>query len=339
MKKALLYILLPVFMIGISCNRQPAGTVSEETNTSESAPTGLDGITALINIDTSNAILYQQRAMIYLSQRDHNKAMRDMLAAIQLDPGNASYLLTLSDIYLSMGLLDNCAESLNKALELDPENTESMLKLSEIHLIRKNYREAIENADKAIVVDKSNPLPYFIKGYIFAEAGDTVNAIKNYLEAIDRNQEYYDAYMQLGLIYSTVGNRIAIDYFNNALNIDPQSIEAIYALAMFYQQAGDAENAIAAYNKLILLDPQNVYANYNLGYVHLVLMGDFEQAIDFFDKALALKPDYFEAIYNLGYCYELLGDYDMARNLYKDVLELEVNYEKAIAGLNRIYGK
>ena len=99
-----------------------------------------------------------------------------------------------------------------------PENTESMLKLSEIHLILKNYKEALENADRAIAVDKSNPLPYFMKGYTFAEAGDTVNAFKSYLEAVDRNQEYYDAYVQLGLIYSISGSQLAIDFFNNALN-------------------------------------------------------------------------------------------------------------------------
>jgi len=337
MKKSLYLMLAVVFFAGLGCNRQSEESGNDNSNAPVS--TSIDDLNAKIKTDTANASLYHQRAMLYLAEKNPNMAMRDMLSAIQLDPDNPSLLISLSDIYLSMGLLDNCAESLNKALELDPENTESMLKLSEIYLILKNFPEAIESADRAIEVDKSNPLPYFIKGYTFAEAGDTLNAIKSYLDAIDRNQEYYDAYVQLGLIYSTAGNRLAVDYFNNALNINPESIEAIYALGMFFQDAGETENAIAAYSKLLVLDPQNIYANYNLGYVHLVLMGDYEQAIGFFDQAIVLKPDYFEAMYNKGYCLELLGEYQQARDLYNEVLEIEVNYDKAIQGLNRIYGK
>jgi tetratricopeptide (TPR) repeat protein len=265
--------------------------------------------------------------------------MRDMLAAIERDPDNPEYLLTLSDIFLSMGLAENCAETLDKVLELEPENTEAMLKLAEIYLLLENYPEAIANADKAIAVDRTNALPHFIKGWTFAEAGDTVNAIKSYLEAIDRKQDYYDAYIQLGLIYSTANNVLAIDYLNNALNIDPQSVEAMYALGMFYQDAGDAETAMTYYNQLLTIDPSNVYATYNLGYIYLVLIGDYEKAIEQFDQALMLKPDYFEALYNKGYCLELLGEYSAARDAYSEVLEMETNYQKAIDGLNRIYNK
>lgn len=316
--------------------------VKEDTNTeAQSDPTlnVIEQLSTEIKSDTANADLYAQRAQAHLQKRNHNMAMRDMLAATQLDPDNASYMLILSDIYLSMGLLDNCTESLNKALELEPDNIESYLKLAEIHLIMREYKEALVSADKAIDLDKLNPLPYSIKAYTYAEAGDTINAIKNYLEVIDKDQRNYDAYIQLGLIYSTKGNPIAIDYFNNALNIDPQSVEALYALAMFFQTHEDIENTISVYNRLLVIEPDNVYANYNLGYVNLVLLGDSETALGYFEKASLINPNYFQALYNLGYCYELQGNYAEARRLYNTVLEIEVNYEKAIAGLNRIFGK
>jgi tetratricopeptide (TPR) repeat protein len=240
---------------------------------------------------------------------------------------------------MSMGLYENSMESLNRVLVIDPENTESLLKLAELNLILRKYREAIDYSRQAIALDSRDPLPYFIMAYTFAEAGDTVQAIKNYLEVVNRDQDYYDAYIQLGLIYSTAGNDLAVDYFNNALNLDPNSIEALYALAMYYQQTENATNAIATYNKLLLIDPENVYANYNLGYVHLVLLNDFKQAIKYFTKAVELNPRYYEALYNLGYCYELTADYGRARELYNKTLEIEVNYDRAVEGLNRVYGK
>ena len=338
MKNTIYFMLLAAVMVLASCNPK-SSEQAENLNTTDSLPKGVEDITLLIMQDSSNASLFVDRAMIYLSEKEHNLAMRDMITAIQMDPGNTSYLLGLSDIYMSMGLLDNCLETLHKILEVEPENVESILKIAEINLILKKYKEAIAFADKAIAIQKSNPLPEFIKGYTYAEAGDTVGAIQCYLEAVSKDQSYYDAYIQLGLIYSVAGNRLAIDYFNNALNIDPQSIEAFYALAMFYQEADDHENAIATYNKLLLIDPQNIYALYNLGYVYLVLLRNYEDAIGYFDQVLAMQPAYFEALYNKGYCYELLGDYATAREIYKAVLEIETNYEKAIAGLNRVYEK
>ena len=338
MKNSVLYLLLLLALITFSCDHM-GGSQDNNTQASDTALSDLDQLTASIMQDSANAALYQERAMIYLARQNENMALRDVNMAIQLDPQNSGYILTLSDIYMSMGLFENCMESLKRVLVLDPENSESFLKLAELNLILRKYKEALDNANQAIALDKQNPLPYFIKAYTYAEAGDSNNAIKSYLEVVSMDQNYYDAYIQLGLIYSTANNSLAIDYFNNALNIDPNSIEALYALAMFYQQTEDADNAIAIYNKLLLIDPENVYGHYNLGYVQLVLLGDFEQAITYFAKAAELNPQYFEAIYNQAYCYELSGNYEKARELYNKVLEIEVNYDKAIAGLNRIYGK
>ena len=333
----LIMILLAGIML-VSCDQQ-SGKSGNETIAVVSDTSSVEELSSLIREDSANAALYHQRALLYLGQEQQNLAMRDMLTAIQLDRENASYMLTLSDIYMSMGLFDNCVEALEKALEIDPENNESMLKLAELNLILKKYKEALQYADKAIDMNRSNPLPYFLKGFTYAEAGDTVSAIKNYLEAIDKDQNYYDAYIQLGFIYSTRGNRLAIDYFNNALNIDPESIEALYALGIFYQESGDAENAISAYNKILVISPGYVYAYYNLGYINLVLLDDYRTATNYFKQVLELDPEYFEAAYNLGYCHELLGEYAQAREMYNRALEVEVNYQRAIDGLNRISGK
>jgi len=329
------FLLISLFgIMMVSCNQQGDKKSDDQQPVSE-----IDDLSMMITEDSTDAGLFEQRAIAYLNEKNHNMAMRDMLYAIQLDPDNAAYMLTLSDIYLSMGLMENCMESLDRALELDPDNVESMLKLAEINLIMRKHKEALEYAEMAIEADKSNPLPYFIKGFTYEEAGDTVGAIKNYLEAIDKNQSYYDAYVQLGLIYSTANNPLAIDYFNNALKLDPQSVEALYALGLFYQQIEDVENAITIYKRLLVVDPQNAYCHYNLGYVNLVFLKNFEEAVIHFDRAAQLKPDYFEALFNKGYCYELLGEIEKARELYKEVLKIQVNYPRAVEGLNRIQGK
>ena len=338
MKNIILGFLLLAMMAMLSCQRK-SGEKAADTPAADTAALTIETITRQIMQDSSNAGLFRDRAILYLAQQNPNRALRDMNAAIALKPGNPRYMLDLADIFMSMGLIDNTMESLNKALSLDPDNMETLLKLAEINLILQQYKAAVEYSDKAIILEKSNPLPYFIKAYAFAETGDTLLAIKTYLEAVSVDQDYYDAYVQLGLIYSKAKNRLAIDYLNNALNIRPESTEALYALALAYQEQEQAENAIQTYNRLIIINPQHVYAHYNLGYAHLVFLNDYEQAITYFDKVLELDPGYYDALYNKAYCYELLGDPATAWDLYKQVLEIAVNHEKAIDGLNRLEGR
>ncbi len=39
-------------------------------------------------------------------------------------------------------------------------------------------------------------------------------------------------------------NKLAVDYFNNALNIKPDNIDVSYYLAMYYQETGSYDEAI-----------------------------------------------------------------------------------------------
>ena len=130
--------------------------------------------------------------------------------------------------------------------------------------------------------------------------------------------------------------RIAADYLRNALNIKPDSKEALYLLGMFYQENGQYEKAIDTYAILGKLDTTYRNAPYNTGYIYLVYLNDYKKAIVYFSQAIQRDPEYAEAFYNRGYAYELSGKYQEAYADYKMTLKLKDNYEKAIEGLNRI---
>ncbi|MEZ4917299.1 MAG: hypothetical protein R2836_10000 [Chitinophagales bacterium] len=49
--------------------------------------------------------------------------------------------------------------------------------------------------------------------------------------------QFYNAYMQLGLIYDEIGDETALQYFNNALRIGFITVEKLnMPLSYFYQQ-------------------------------------------------------------------------------------------------------
>ena len=325
-------ILLPGILIIASC-----GNGEKKVSTSaDSLPPELAGITKMIEAQPDNASLYNDRAVIYLNRKEPDKALNDATRAVALDSDNPAWYRTLSDVYFMQGKIQKCRETLNKALEKNEKDTESLLKLAELFFYMKDYPKTFEYTQKALDIDKLTAKADFINGMAYKDLGDTAKAVKCFQFAIEKDQEYYHAYMQLGLIFSARHNPLAGDYFNNAIRLNPSSIEAYYALGMFMQEHGEYNKAIEAYTKILALDPKYKTAHYNLGYIHLVHLQVFDVAAKHFTNAIACDPNYTEAYYNRGYCYELMGDVTNARKDYEKALKIRPNYMKAVDGQNRL---
>lgn len=326
-------MLIGLFLLSCGDHKQPE---NNKTKTQAVIQDPLIDINNRIDKDSANADLYILRAKYYINQRKANQALKDINKAVHLDPENPANYVTLSDVYLMMGKIHKCREALEKAVKLDRKYQEAYLKLAELSLILQEYQNSFNFIDEVLQIDDMNPTAYFIRGYAFMEIGDTARAIESFRIAVDKDQNYYDAYIQLGLLLSAKKNMMAVDYFNNALNINPQSTEAYYLMGMFYQDNGKIQKAIDTYNNLIKIDPENKFAHYNLGYINLVYLNDFTRAIDYFTTVINLDSKYYDAFYNRGYCNELLGNCQRARQDYQMTLEIERNYQKAIDGLNRL---
>ncbi len=293
-----------------------------------------------INKTPENANLYNERSKLFIDKGQINNALKDIKKALEIDSNNASFYCTLSDIYFEMGKIQKCIGSLKKAISLNNSpktNIDALLKLAKLELYQKNYFKTLEYINDALNIDMLNPKAYFLKGFTYKEMGDTAKAVSNLQTAVEQNPEYYDAYMQLGLIFSKKNN-LAQAYFKNALKIKPESIGALYALGMAYQEdePPQIDKAVETYSEIIEIDPAHKKAYYNIGYLNLVFLKNYNKAINNFTKAIQSDSNYFQAYYNRGYCYELLKDFNNAKKDYKKTLKIKVNYPNAIQGLNRV---
>ncbi len=293
-------------------------------------------ISEKIQKDPNNAILYHSRAKLYIEKKEINQALGDINKAIQLNDNKPEFYLTLSDIFFAMVEISKSKDALLKAISLDNQNIEAYLKLAELNLYLKQYDETFKYTDKVIEIEKLSAKAYFIKGFASKEKGDTSKAVSNFLKSIEMNPDYYDAFMQLGLLFSIKKNKIAKDYLNSALNLKPNSIEAHYALGMFNQETGNYSDAIKSYENIIALDKNYKEAYYNIGFINLVYLHNYKKAIDYFTLSISIDKAYAEAYYNRGYAYEMSNDITNARADYKIAIDLRANYDKPIEGLNRI---
>ena len=321
----------------VSCQRnKKEAEVKEPLSNADVLLEKLNELNKQIQTDSLNPDYYHERAIFYYENEEFNDALKDIWITLEIDSTYAEYFVTQADIYLGMGKMQACIEALDKALELDSENLRAYIKQAEINIVFHNYKEALDNIDHALKIDELEAKAYFLRGVILLENGDTVRGIRNFQKAIDVDQDYFDAHLQLGMLYADKKNKLAVDYFNNALNIEPKSREVNYYLAMYYQESGDYDMASQIYNAILNNEPDFYFALYNIGYVNLVYLQEFDQAVEYFTQAIEIDPEYADAYYNRGFAYELLKDVENSKKDYKKTLELSPNYEKAIDGLNRI---
>jgi tetratricopeptide (TPR) repeat protein len=329
--------LLFTMVLFMACGQKPksAEPTVEETESVDSTSIGF--LSDEIRDNPGNANLFAARAEIYFQSGNTEEALRDMGLAIKLDSLNPQYYISIAEYYLSTGKSEKSKEFLDICVEHFPENVDGILKLAEIHFLVQQYKEAMEFIVKAQQLDPLLAQPFFLKGLIYKEAGDTLKAIENFQITVNKDPDQYHAYMLLGAIFSDREDSLALDYFRIALKLQPGSIEAWYGIGMFYQQSTLFTHAINAYQTIIdSIDADYEFAHYNIGYIYLHGIKDYKMALLHFTNTIEIKNNYYQAWYNRGYTFEKMEDYNSARSDYKAALNILPNYELSIEGLNRI---
>lgn len=339
MKIAPALLLLCLLGTFLSC-KGPSGKKEDSPPVViDTTPIGkqLAEISRQITAHPYDASLYSIRAKIHLKRNDVNNAAMDITQALKLDSTKADFYLTASDVSLASGVPGQSIVALNKALELDTANIKAREKLAELYFIAMQYDKSIHYLDEILRRDIHDAKAYFMKGMNFKEKGDTTRAIGSFQTAIEQRADYYDPYIQLALIHTARGNKLALQYFEGALRLDPKSEEALYGRGMYYQEVQhDYDKAIQDYTNITLINPKNRNAWYNLGFVHYQYLKVYSEAIKHYSKAIECDPQWPEAWFNRGLTYETMGDIAHAKSDYEQAIKIRPDYEKAKIALGRV---
>lgn len=319
-------LILAFILLAAGC-RQKAATTDDEAG----LPDTIVKINRLIADDPDKASLYNTRASLYLQYNNPRAALADAEKAIALDPKDPAHYVTRGDVYFSLGKVHDAVTSLKQARMVSSTHMPSLLKLGEIYFFLKDYKTSLLYLDTAARLDDTNPDPWLMSGFALAEAGDTSNAIRYFNETLKRDKNNYRANIHLGVIYTHMLNPIAVEYYQNALNIKPESAEAFYNLGKYYQDIGKLNDAIDAYLAVTRLKDDMGFkdnAFYGLGYIHIELKV-YDTARDYFGQAIQANPAYYQAYYAKGYAHERLGDLMNAKAYYDKAIEINPGYETA----------
>ena len=94
----------------------------------------------------------------------------------------------------------------------------------------------------------------------------------------------------------------AIKYYNNAIKIKPDFLDAYYNLGNVFVRKGDVEAAIYNYRKALQVNPDFFKAYYNIARI-LSNQGNIDEAIYNYQNALRINNETPQALYNLSWIY------------------------------------
>lgn len=338
MKNYLLLFLMVFFLGWSSCGpkENKNENITDKVKDTSEAGIKLSALNEKIAASPTDASLLHERAKIFIDQKNYESALADMNAVLAIDTTKSAYFLTMADISFAANQTFKAKEFLEKAIALDPENTDAMMRLAELNLIVRQYGKSVELLTKILEKDKLNTTAWLMRGINFKENGDTVRAVNDFRSAVEADPNYYEAYMQLGIIYQAKNNPIAEGYYSNALKIRPRSEEALYGRGLWYQEHDQIDKAIQDYTSIIQINPAYKYAHFNLGYIHHIILKVYPEALKHYTKAINADPKYAEAYYNRGLCHEFMGNLQDAKTDFKYALTIRPVYPPAEEGFKRV---
>lgn len=328
--KILTVLFLTVLVI--SCGKKQ----SEKDFNKLSDKEKIDLLDAKIRKDPKNAELYYQRGKVFAHMENTKEALFNAQKAIELDKKQVKYYIFEADVLFSRGETTLAFNSLQEALKVDNKSTEAYLKIAELSLYMKDYTKSMDNIKQALTIDKLNPTAYFLRGYIMKETGDTARAVIDYKKAIELKSNYEKPFEELGLLYAAKGDGLAVEYLKSTININPKNTNAMYALALFYQDHGAMQEALDLYKRILKIKPADADAIHNVGYINYEYKHDYVTALDCFSKAIKADNSYIEAYYNRAKTYEKLNKKAEAIQDYQKVLSLNPENQDAKTSLKRL---
>lgn len=145
----------------------------------------------------------------------------------------------------------------------------------------------------------------------------------------DKKIEFEYLYIE-GLKQKMLGNvDMAIQYFNNCIEINPLSAASHYELANIYSVKGELITARLLLQKAIQLNPQNRWYKLLLAQIYQS-SNQFNEASEIYSELIKAEPENIDFLYMNALLLSSSGDHDKAIKAYNE-LEKTMGYNEQIA--------
>jgi tetratricopeptide (TPR) repeat protein len=148
------------------------------------------------------ALPYNNRACLFTSANDRERALMDLNKAIELRPNYFSAYFNRALIYNKTNSYKEAIEDLSFVLKNEPRDIVSVyMERGIAYFNTKNFKAAYEDLTEALKRDPKIPAAYFYRGMSFYYTGQFAKAIQELSYLIDRDPRYSKAFYFRALSY------------------------------------------------------------------------------------------------------------------------------------------
>jgi len=233
-------------------------------------------------------------------------------------------------LYLFIGRYEDADIYFNKAVKLGLNEFEMLIEMGWIYLERLDWQKARDAFSQAVNL---HPDDYYVRNdlaHSLRKLGLIEDSINEYRKSITIESDNYRAHYYLWEIYYDQGELAkAIAELEIAVKLDmPSRIAPLFwkTLGIAYEQVEDKDKSLAAYEKAVELDPEDVIGHFLLASI-LKEQGKIEDAMKEARLAITLTKAK-EDIGNLSLVHSLMAElYEYQNDFENAILEMQIAIE------------
>ena len=237
------------------------------------------------------------------------------------DASEVHSLHFLGVIFCQKGNLDDGVALIEQSIRLDPSRFGPYLNLGRFLVGANQWDPAVAALEQAVQRDAHDFDAWSMLAQASFYSDDPDAALIAGKKAAEINPGNAEIFFSLGVYASEKNQDEAIDYYRNAVSIDPASFKAWVNLGNCLLDSKRIEESIAAFNAAIEIDPSCFQALMGLCRTY----GDLAkwlEALDMAKQALSLDPSSHDAAFWVGYSLHKLDRKKEAVNAYRVALAI-----------------
>ena len=288
--------------------------------------------------------LHYDLATDYADNQSYAKAADEFKEALRLDPHESAAELSLAKALLNMSAVEDAIPYLEDYTRQNPDDPEGVEILGDALKDSAHQDEALQVLARAVQLNPSSYKAHYDFAVVLDRSGRDDDAIRELQTAIGLKPDGTEARYLLGRILSKRNDAAAANQqfqvFEQLKQNDAHGAQAglLNSQANQLLQQGKAQEAVDAYRKALLLDPNDASIHFNLA-LALEKLNDSAGEERELKKAIELNPKFDQAHTELGSTFMLQGRMAEAETEFKAVIDDDPQSAQALNNLGTLYGR
>jgi len=271
----------------------------------------------ILSLDHNHFDSLYLSSAIAAQENDLPLAKKLLSKALSVNPKHIDANFNLAVLLEKSGDINNALEKYSLLINLQRDHIEAIFNRSSIYAKLGKLEEAAQGFQSVLTIR-----PGLLAARDHYERLTAAIQEQKRESFLKHNLDEFSKTHEKGLqLYASNQIAEAIQEFEKAANLVPDSPEAFHNLGMSLEKIGRLEESLKNYERTLALDPNLAPTHNNIGNV-LRELGRPEKSLAYFENAISLNPNYAEAYSNYGWTLYGLRKFNESLECYQKALAL-----------------